>query len=57
MFTRKIYRGRRKVLNVTIHRQVRDKLSQIAQDEGMSLSSVADEMLYRGLIASGRMRE
>jgi hypothetical protein len=57
MFSRKIYRGRRKVLNVTIHGQVRDRLAKIAEDQGMSLSSVADEMLYRGLIASGKMRE
>ena len=57
MFSRKIYRGNRKVLNVTVHGQIRDKLAQIAQEQGMSLSSVADEMLYRGLIASGKMRE
>jgi predicted HicB family RNase H-like nuclease len=57
MFSRKIYRGNRKVLNVTIHGQVRDRLAKIAQEQGMSLSSVADEMLYRGLIASGKMRE
>ncbi len=57
MFSRRIYRGRRKVLNATIHGEIKDKLQQIAQENQMSVSEVVDELLYRGLIASGRMKE
>ena len=55
--TRKVYRGKRKLLRVTIHEQLRDKLVEIAEEQEMTLSSTVDEFLYRGMLASGRMRE
>lgn len=53
----KVYRGGRKSLSVTIHGQLRDKLSQIAGEQGWTLSATTDEFLYRGLAAAGRLRD
>ena len=54
---RKIYRGNRKTLSVTIHGQIRDKLKVTAIKEQMTVSAVTDEMLYRGLVDAGLMEE
>jgi hypothetical protein len=54
---RKIYRGHRKTLSVTIHRQIMDKLKETSAKKQMTLSAVTDEMLYRGLVDAGLMEE
>ena len=54
---RKIYRGQRKTLSVTIHGQIRDKLKETAAKKQMTVSAVTDEMLYRGLVDAGLMEE
>ena len=54
---RKIYRGHRKTLSVTIHGQIMDKLKETSAKKQMKLSAVTDEMLYRGLVDAGLMEE
>ena len=53
---RKIYRGQRKTLSVTIHGQIMDKLKEKAAKQ-MTVSALTDEMLYRGLVDAGLMEE
>ena len=57
MMQRKIYRGQRKTLSVTIHGQIMDKLKETAAKKQMTVSAVTDEMLYRGLVDAGLMEE
>ena len=54
---RKIYRGHRKTLSVTIHGQIMDKLKETAAKKQMTVSAVTDEILYRGLVDAGMMEE
>ena len=54
---RKIYRGHRKTLSVTIHGQIMDKLKETAARQQMTVLAVTDEMLYRGLVDAGLMEE
>ena len=54
---RKIYRGHRKTLSVTIHGQIMDKLKETSVKKQMTLSAVTDEMLYRGLVDAGLMEQ
>ena len=54
---RKIYRGHRKTLSVTIHGQIMDRLKETAAKKQMTISAVTDEMLYRGLVDAGLMEE
>ena len=54
---RKIYRDHRKTLSVTIHGQIMDKLKETVVKKQMTVSAVTDEMLYRGLIDAGLMKE
>ena len=57
LIKRKIYRGNRKTLSVTIHGQIMDKLKETAAKKQMTVSAVTDEMLYRGLVDAGLMEE
>ena len=54
---RKIYREHRKTLSVTIHGQIMDKLKETSAKKQMTLSAVTDEILYRGLVDAGLMKE
>ena len=54
---RKIYRGQRKTLSVTIHGQIMDKLKETAAKKQMTLSVMTDEMLYRGLVDAVLVKE
>ena len=54
---RKIYRGQRKTLSVTIHGQIMDKLKETAAKKQMTVLAVTGEMLYRGLVDVGLMEE
>ena len=54
---RKVWRGRRPRLNVTIHEDLLTTLRQIARRERLSLSQATDEMLYRGMLDAGFLEE
>ena len=54
---RKIYRGHRKTLSVTIHGQMVNKLKETAAKKQMTVSAITDEILYRGLVDAGMMEE
>ena len=54
---RKIYRGHRKTLSVTIHGKIMDKLKETAAKKQMTVSAITDEILYRGLVDAGMMEE
>ena len=54
---RKIYRGHRKTLSVTIYGQIMDKLKETAAKKQMTVSAITDEILYRGLVDAGMMEE
>ena len=54
---RKVWRGRRPRLNVTIHEDLMLTLRQIARRERLSLSQATDEMLYRGMLDAGFLEE
>ena len=54
---RKIYRGQRKTLSVTIHGQIMDKLKETAAKKQMTVLAVTDEILYKGLVDAGMMEE
>ena len=54
---RKIYRGNRKTLSLTIHGQIVDKLKETAAKKQMTVSAVTDDILYRGLVDARLMEE
>ena len=54
---RKIYRGHRKTLSVSIYGQIMDKLKETAVKKQITVSAVTDEMLYRGLVDAGLIEE
>ena len=54
---RKIYRGHRKTLSVTIHGQIVDKLKETAAKKQMTVSAVTDETPFRGLVDAKVMEE
>ena len=54
---RKIYRGHRKTLSVTIHGQIMDKLKETAAKKQMTVSALCDEILNRELVDAGLMKE